>query len=284
MLRGRTAIITGAGRGVGASAARLFGREGARLVLNDLDEAEAEASAAAVREAGGEAVAVGGSVSDPAVPDALVAAALDKYGAPDVLVNNAGFLWDGMLHKMTDQQWSAVLDCHLSAPFKLIRSAAPHMREAARTEIEQEGFARDRAIVNVSSTSGLHGALGQANYAAAKAGVTGLTKTIAKEWGALGVRANAVAFGLIDTRMTNAFAEGTNVAVAGEAIPQGVPEHVAKMWQSKQFLQMAVPLARRGASQPLLSTCRRHLQSSRSIAKRHGAPVGLASTAVKPSP
>ena len=109
-------------------------------------------------------------------------------------------------------------------------------------------------------------------------------KAIAKEWGALGVRANAVAFGLIDTRMTNAFAEGTNVAVAGEAIPQGVPEHVAKMWQSKQFLQMAVPLARRGASQPLLSTCRRHLQSSRSIAKRHGAPVGLASTAVKPSP
>jgi 3-oxoacyl-[acyl-carrier protein] reductase len=202
----RTVIITGAGRGIGAAAARLFGREGARVVVNDLDAAEAEASATAVRSAGGEAVAVAGSVVDPAMPDKLIRAAVDEYGGIDVMVNNAGFLFDGMSHKMSDEQWDAIMQCHLTAPFKLMRAAAPHLRDAARAEIERDGAPRDRAIVNISSTSGLHGNVGQANYAAAKAGVLGLTKTIAKEWGPLGVRANAVAFGMIDTRMTNALA------------------------------------------------------------------------------
>ena len=174
---------------------------------------------------------------------------MDAYGGLDVIVNNAGFLWDGMLHRMSDQQFAAVLDCHVAAPFRLIRAAAPVMRDAAKSEMERDGRPRDRAIVNVSSTSGLHGAIGQANYAAAKSGVTGLTKTVAKEWGPLGVRCNAVAFGMIDTRMTNAFTDEGTVAVGGEAIPQGLPKHVAAAWTSDEFLRMAVPLARKGEAE-----------------------------------
>lgn len=246
MLQGRVTILTGAGRGIGLAAARLFGREGARLVINDLDGAEAEAAAAAVRDAGGDAIAFAGSVTDPALPDALVGAAMDKYGGIDAIVNNAGFLFDGMLHKMDDAQWNAILECHLTAPFRLLRAAAPAMRDAAKADIARDGRPRDRAIVNVSSTTGLHGAVGQANYAAAKAGITGLTKTVAKEWGPLGVRCNAVAFGMIDTRMTNAFAEGEAVSIGGANVPQGVPAHVAKMWQSGDFVNAMVPLARKG--------------------------------------
>ena len=151
---------------------------------------------------------------------------------------------------MSDAQWEAIVACHLTAPFQIMRSLAPHIREAARAEIEAGGTPRDRAIVNVASTSGLHGNVGQANYAAAKAGIEGLTKTVAKEWGPLGIRANAVAFGMIDTRMTNAFAEGDGgaVSVGGESVPQGMPKHAVQMWQSPDVLRMVVPLARKGTA------------------------------------
>ncbi len=249
MLAGRAAIVTGAARGIGAATARLFGREGAKVVVNDLDADAARAVADELSAAGGEAIAVGGSVMDAGVPESLVRASVDGFGSVDVIVNNAGFLFDGMLHKMTDEQWSCVLDCHLGAPFRLVRAAAPHMRGAARAEAESGARPRDRAIVNVSSTSGLHGNVGQANYAAAKSGVVGLTKTIAKEWGPLGVRCNAVAFGMIDTRMTGAFdGSGADVVnVGGEDMPQGLPAHVAKIWESEANLKMAVPLARKAA-------------------------------------
>jgi 3-oxoacyl-[acyl-carrier protein] reductase len=249
LLRGRTAIITGSGRGIGAATARLFGREGARVVVNDLDPTVADATAAAIVDAGGEAIAISGSVMDEPMPNRLVEAALEAFGTPDVIVNNAGFLWDGMLHKMTDQQWDAVVACHLTVPFRLVRAASPYIRAAAKEEVERDGAPRDRAIVNVSSTSGLHGNAGQANYAAAKAGVVGLTKTMAKEMGPLGVRANAVAFGMIDTRMTSAFDEGETVEMHGEAVPQGLPSHVADMWQSQKMLRMVVPLARKGRAE-----------------------------------
>jgi 3-oxoacyl-[acyl-carrier protein] reductase len=158
-------------------------------------------------------------------------------------------LWDGVLHKMDDAQWNAVLACHLTAPFQLARAAAGHMRTAAKEELAAGGLPRDRCIVNVSSTSGLHGNVGQANYAAAKAGVVGLTKTQAKEWGPLGIRANAVAFGMIDTRMTNAFAADATVEVGGVAVPQGLPEHVAAAWGAdSKMLSAIVPLGRKGTA------------------------------------
>ena len=212
-----------------------------------LDGESAEATAAAVRNAGGEAVALGGDMAGDGFPEQLAALAVSTYGAPDVVVSNAGFLFDGMLHKQTDAQWAAILDCHLTAPFRLARAVAPHMREAAKAEIDARGYAADRALVNVSSTSGLHGNVGQANYAAAKAGVIGLTKTAAREWGPLGIRANCVAFGMIDTRMTRAFAEET-VAVGGEQVAQGLPEHVARMWEDGKALSQIVPLARKGTA------------------------------------
>ena len=147
---------------------------------------------------------------------------------------------------MEDAQFAAVLECHLAAPFRLARAAADHMRGAARAELGAGGAPRDRCFVNVSSTSGLHGNVGQANYAAAKAGVVGLTKTLAKEWGPLGIRSNAVAFGMIDTRMTSAFADGATVAVGGLEVPQGLPDRVAAAWQGGEQLRAAVPLGRKG--------------------------------------
>jgi 3-oxoacyl-[acyl-carrier protein] reductase len=252
MLKGATAVLTGSGRGIGACAARLYGREGARVVVNDLHLDVAEAVAAEIRASGGEAMAVGGSVTDDGFPEHLMATAAEAYGGKiDILVNNAGFTWDGVIHKMTDKQWQAVLDCHSTAPFRMIRAAVPYMRDVAKAEMmdpTMAGKPADRCIINVSSTSGLHGNAGQANYAMAKAGIIGLTKTVAKEWGPLGIRCNAVAFGMIDTRMTQGATsgEGGAVEVDGEAVAQGMPDAAAAMWREGPLMKMATPLGRLG--------------------------------------
>jgi len=160
MLSGKVAVVTGAGRGIGAAAARLLAGQGARVLVNDLDREPAEKMAAELVAAGGEAIAVPGSVVEPGFADGLIGTCMERLGTPDVMVNNAGFLWDGMLHKMTDDQWGAVIECHMTAPFRLLRAAAPHMRDAAKAEIDKFGKPSDRSIVNVSSTSGLHGNVG----------------------------------------------------------------------------------------------------------------------------
>ncbi|MCH7597220.1 MAG: SDR family oxidoreductase [Planctomycetes bacterium] len=167
---------------------------------------------------------VAGDVTDPAFPEKLMSAAIDAYGKLNILVNNAGYTWDGMLHKMSDEQWQAIMDVHNTAPFRLIRAAAPHMREVAKAELAAGGLKEPRCIVNVSSTSGLHGNIGQINYSTAKMGIVGMTKCIAKEWGAFGIRCNAVAFGFIDTRMTRPKEDGETIEVAGQEIAQGIPE------------------------------------------------------------
>ena len=253
MLKGSVAVLTGAGRGIGAASARLFGREGARVVVNDLDPDVAEAVAADIRGAGGQALAIGGSVTEEGFPDHLMESAAAEFGGGvDILVNNAGFTWDGVLHKMSDKQWQAVMDVHATAPFRLIRAAVPYMREPAKAEMmdpTREGRRpADRCIINVSSTSGLHGNAGQANYSLAKMGLVGLTKTVAKEWGPLGIRCNAVAFGMIDTRMTQGTTtgEGGAVEVDGEVVGQGMPDAAAAMWREGPLLKMATPLGRLG--------------------------------------
>ncbi|MYB52179.1 MAG: SDR family NAD(P)-dependent oxidoreductase [Acidobacteriia bacterium] len=143
-----------------------------------------------------------GSVTDEEIPDRLVKTALDTFGSLDIIVNNAGYTWDGVIHKMSDDQFDAMLDVHLRAPFRIVRAAAPFLRESAKADIEAGRRPPCRKIVNVSSTSGVAGNAGQINYAAGKMGIVGMTKTIAKEWGRFNVCCNAVANGLIASGQT----------------------------------------------------------------------------------
>lgn len=240
LLEGQVALITGAGRGIGAAAARLLASEGASVVVSDRDAGPADEVAAAIQAEGGRAQAVAGDITDPDFPPELVGAALAEYGGLHILVNNAGYTWDGMLHKMTDKQWEAMLAVHNTAPFRLVRAAAPHMRDAAKQEEAAGHGPAPRCIINVTSTSGLHGNVGQSNYATAKMGVVGFTKTVAKEWGPFNIRCNAVAFGYIETRLTQAKESGETITVDGEEVRLGVPEHLHGM------IKMLIPLGRTG--------------------------------------
>jgi 3-oxoacyl-[acyl-carrier protein] reductase len=240
LLENQVAIITGSGRGIGAAAAKLFAESGAKVVVNDLDREPAESMAAEIQNAGGQAIAVPGDVLETQFPEKLMRSAVDAYGKINILVNNAGFTWDGMLHKMSDEQWEAVLAVHTTAPFRMIRAAAAYLREPAKAEKKAGGPLEPRCIVNVSSTSGLHGNIGQANYATGKLGIIGLTKTIAKEWGAFGIRCNAVAFGFIDTRMTAPKESGTTINVGDQEVVIGIPQHL------RQIIPQMIPLGRAG--------------------------------------
>jgi 3-oxoacyl-[acyl-carrier protein] reductase len=242
LLKGQVAIVTGSGQGIGEASALLFAAEGAKVVVTDLDAAKSDKVAADIKAKGGEAISVAGDVTDPKFPDHIIQATIDAYGRLDILVNNAGYTWDGIAHRMTDKQWEAMLLVHNTAPFRLIRAAAPYMREAAKQEIESTGKAAPRSIINVSSTSGLHGNAGQANYATAKAGVLGLTKTIAKEWGPFNIRCNAVAFGWINTRLTASKDKENFIEVEGKKVSLGIPGAA----RSADSVAKTVPLARAG--------------------------------------
>ena len=223
LLQGKTAIITGAGRGIGRAAAELFAAHGAQVVLSDIDPEPAGQTVGAILAAGGQAASVPGDVTDPTFPDRIVNAAVEKFGGLDIIVNNAGYTWDAVIHKMTDEQWEAILAVHLTAPFRMIRAASAFLREAAKREKTDQGQARARKIINISSTSGTRGNAGQANYASGKAGVIGLTKTLAKEWGQFNVQVNAVAFGRIDTRLTQAKEKGETIHRGEAEIAIGIP-------------------------------------------------------------
>ncbi|OJJ39188.1 hypothetical protein ASPWEDRAFT_106502 [Aspergillus wentii DTO 134E9] len=220
LLAHQTAIITGAGQGIGAEAARLFANEGAKVIIADIDAAKAEAVAKSINDVpggGGRALPVVGDILDDKYIETLVKRAAEFGGGKiHVIVNNAGFTWDGVIHKMTDKQWDTMLAVHNTAPFKLVRAAAPYFRVKDK---------EPRVVINISSTSGIHGNAGQVNYALAKAGVVGLTKTIAKEWGpAFGVRANTIAFGFVTTRLTAAKEEGAFITTPdGTKVALGIP-------------------------------------------------------------
>ena len=234
VLDGKAAIVTGSARGIGRATAELLAEQGARVLINDLDGDVAEQAAS---EIGGETAVFGGDLTQQGVPDALVQKAVDEFGQIDIIVNNAGYTWDGVAHKMTDEQFQAMLEIHTVVPFRIIRAAAPHLREPAKKE-RDEGREVFRKIVNVTSISGTMGNAGQANYSAAKAGVTGLTKTIAKEWGQFKVNVNAVAFGFVETRLTAAKEEAGSIEREGETIALGIPE------QQRAMASMIIPVGR----------------------------------------
>ncbi len=235
MLDGKSAIVTGSARGIGRATAELFASEGAKVLINDLD---ADVAEQASEEIDGETAVFAGDLTKPGAADELVKAGLDAFGQVDVVVNNAGYTWDGVIHKMSDEQFQAMLDIHTIVPFRVIRALAPAWREAAKAE-QAEGREVFRKIINISSVSGTMGNAGQANYSSAKAGVTGLTKTVAKEWGAFKVNCNAVAFGFVETRLTQAKEKGETMQAAGDAeVELGIPE------QMRQMASMMIPLGR----------------------------------------
>jgi 3-oxoacyl-[acyl-carrier protein] reductase len=249
LLDGKSAIVTGSARGIGRATAELFVREGARVLINDIDGDVAEQAAGEIE---GETAVFAGDLTEPGVPDKLVEAAISEFGQVDAVVNNAGYTWDGVIHKMSDEQFQAMLDIHTVVPFRVIRALAPHWREAAKAE-RNEGREIFRKIVNVTSISGTMGNAGQANYSAAKAGVTGLTKTVAKEWGQFKVNCNAVAFGFVETRLTQAKEKGEKLEAHGQQVELGIPE------QMRAMASMMIPLGRPAqpaeAAGPVLFLC-----------------------------
>ena len=239
-LDGKVAIVSGSGRGIGRAIAMKLASEGAKVVVNDLDAAPAEQTVADIRAASGQAMACPGSVTADGFAEAFVKTAIDGFGGLDIIINNAGYTWDNVIQKMTDEQWHSILDVHLTAPFKILRAAADYFRHQSKLEAEagREVF---RKVVNISSVAGTGGNAGQANYSAGKAGIIGLTKALSKEWGRYKVNVNAVAFGMIKTRLTEAPAGGdASIDVEGRKIKVGVnPDLLAMM-------ELSIPLGRGG--------------------------------------
>src|SRR5262249_25017147 len=192
-----------------------------------------------ISDAGGRAIVCAGSVTDAEFPERLVKATAAAFGGIDILVNNAGYTWDAVIQNMTDEQWYAIIDVHLTAPFRIIRAATPYMRETAKQEIA-EGKRVQRKIINVSSTSGVAGNPGQVNYSAGKMGIVGVTKTMAKEWGRFNINVNAVAYGFIETRLTQSKEKHETIERQGKQVEIGIPQHM------RQLAAQIIPLGRAG--------------------------------------
>jgi 3-oxoacyl-[acyl-carrier protein] reductase len=239
VLDDKVAIVTGSARGIGRATAELLAEHGAKVLINDLDADLAEQTAS---EIAGETTVYGGDLTVPGAPDELVQTAIDAWGKIDIIVNNAGYTIDAPIHKMGDDAFQRMLDIHTIVPFRVIRAAAPHLREPAKVE-RDEGREVFRKIVNVSSISGTMGNAGQANYSAGKSAVVGITKTLAKEWGQFKINVNAVAFGYIETRLTASKDESNVMEIGGEKVQLGIPD------QMRGMASMLIPLGRPGTPQ-----------------------------------
>jgi 3-oxoacyl-[acyl-carrier protein] reductase len=239
VLDDKVAIVTGSARGIGRATAELLSEQGAKVLINDLDGDAAEQTAG---EIAGETVVYAGDLTREGAADELVKTAVDAWGKLDIIVNNAGYTIDAPIHKMSDDQFQKMLDIHAIVPFRVCRAAAPHLREPAKQERDQ-GVEVFRKIVNVSSISGTMGNAGQANYATGKAGVVGLTKTLAKEWGQFKINVNAVAFGYIETRLTASKDSENVMEIGGEKVQLGIPD------QMRGMASMLIPLGRPGSPQ-----------------------------------
>ena len=239
-LEGKVALVTGSARGIGRAVVDKLAAEGVRLVINDVDPQPAEEAALELRGGGTEVAVCAGDVTATDFADRFISTAIDSFGGVDLIINNAGYTWDGVIQKMSDEQFDAMLEVHLKAPFRILRAAAGPLREAARREAAEGRIVR-RKVVNVSSVAGIWGNAGQVNYATAKAGITGMTKTLAREWGRYQVNVNAVAFGLIGTRMTQGVGpEGARMEIGGRALPAGIPQ------SARQAIESQIPFGRAG--------------------------------------
>ena len=238
-LEGKVALITGSGRGIGRSIALKLASEGASVVVNDLDEAPALETVDAIRAMGGRAVACVGSVTAPDFAERFIGTAVSEFKGLDIIVNNAGYTWDNVVQKMTDEQWYAMMDVHLTAPFRILRAAQPVIRALTKQE-KEAGKSVVRKVVNISSVAGLFGNAGQTNYSTAKAGIMGMTQTLAKEWGRMNVTVNCVAYGFIKTRLTVSADSDATENIDGREIKVGVnPDLMAAM-------ERMIPLGRGG--------------------------------------
>ena len=220
-LAGKAALVTGAGRGIGRSIAMQLAAAGAKVMATDIDAGVVEETAAAI---GGGARAMAGDLTDAAFPQRLVDATVEELGAIDIIVNNAGYTWDNVIQKTGDEQFQAMLDIHIVAPFRILRAAAGWICETAKRETAA-GVRVMRKVVNITSISGTDGNAGQAGYASGKAAVNGLTKTMAKEWGRYNVNVNSVGFGLIETRLIQPLSGGgAAIEMKGRRIAVGVQQ------------------------------------------------------------
>jgi 3-oxoacyl-[acyl-carrier protein] reductase len=236
VLDDKVAIVTGSARGIGRATAELLSSQGAKVLINDLDADVAQQTAS---EIAGDTAVYGGDLTADGAADELVKTAIDAFGKIDIIVNNAGYTLDAPVHKMSDDWWEKMLAIHVTVPFKVVRAAAPHLREPAKAERER-GEEVFRKIVNVSSISGTMGNAGQANYSAGKSAVVGLTKTLAKEWGQFKINVNAVAFGYIETRLTASKVDDNVMEIGGEKVQLGIPD------QLRGMAAMLIPLGRPG--------------------------------------
>lgn len=228
VLASKVAIVTGSGRGIGRAIALKLAGAGAAVVVNDLDDAPAAETLALIEDLGGHAVCCNGDVAAVDFGERIVDAALDGLGGLDIIVNNAGYIWNTTIQRNTDEQWQAMLDVHATAPFRILRAASQHFRESAKREAEQ-GALVQRKVVNISSVSGMYGSATQVAYAAGKMAVVGMTNTLAKEWGRYGVNVNAVAFGFIETRLTQSFDDQpAEIEVHGRHYKVGFPREMAE--------------------------------------------------------
>ena len=239
-LSSKTALVTGAGRGIGRAIAEKLAAAGAAVMINDLDSGPAGETTKAIRAGGGRAESMAGDITRADFPQKLVDATIAAFGAIDIIVNNAGYTWDNVIQKTTDEQFQAMLDIHIVAPFRVLRAASGFIRESAKREIA-EGRPVMRKVVNITSIAGTDGNPGQAGYSSGKAGVIGLTRTMAKEWGRYNVNVNCVGFGLIETRLTQPLTgEAASIDVKGHHIAVGVQPKVL------EAVKAVCPLGRTG--------------------------------------
>ncbi len=251
-LKGKTALVTGSGRGIGRAIAVKLAEAGAAVMLNDIDREPLFETGALIDGAGGAVKALPGDITAPDFPQKLVDATVNGFGSIDIIVNNAGYTWDNVIQKMTDEQFQAMLDIHMVAPFRILRAASGFIREAAKREVA-EGKRVMRKVVNVTSVSGVDGIAGQAGYGAGKAGINGLTKVMAKEWGRYNVNVNSVGFGFIETRLVQSLDQNATIEMKGRQIKVGVQA------AAREAVKTHCPLGRVGTTEeaagPVLFFC-----------------------------